>query len=429
MFPLVFRATGPINQVLVAVGDVVESGQLLAELDTTDLTLSLAQSRVQQEISEAQLKKLQAPPDSMDVAAAQAAVEVAQAGVASAEAARASAQAAYRDLLAPNTETERTINDAQLKQAEINLKRAQQAYNKIKDQPDVGIYPQSAELEQASANYELVKAQTAKTAEPASQAQVAAALNQIAQAESGVRNAQAQVVNAQNNLQNLLEGAKVEDIDIAKAQVKQSQLSQLQAERQLENARLVAPLSGVVSEVNIKQGELPTAGRPAVVVTDLSAFQMKVLVDEIDVRQIDVGQPVRLSVDALPGVEITGKVTEIAPTASNVNGTIAYEVTIVPDATDAPLRAGMSATAIVTTAEVDDVLLVPNRYITLNRDSGLAYVYKLVEGEPVQQEIELGLRNERESQVLAGLTDDDVLALVTQSSSDQLRGALFGGGN
>ena len=108
---------------------------------------------------------------------------------------------------------------------------------------------------------------------------------------------------------------------------------------------------------------------------------------------------------------------------------VAYEVTIVPDPTDAPLRAGMSATAIITTAEVDDVILVPNRYITLDRDTGKAYVYKMVDGQPVRQEIELGLRNERESQVVAGLQDGDELALVTQTSEQQLRGALFGGGN
>ena len=46
---------------------------------------------------------------------------------------------------------------------------------------------------------------------------------------------------------------------------------------------------------------------PAVVLTDLNRFTMKVLVDEIDVRQVAVGQPVRLSVDALPDTEITGK--------------------------------------------------------------------------------------------------------------------------
>lgn len=426
---LLFRGVGPVAKVLVAQGDSVEQGQVLAELDTTDQTLALAQSRVSQEISNAQLKKLEAPPDPMDVAASQAAVEVAQAGVASAEAALASAQAGYRELLTGVSDVQRTINNAQLQQAEIALKQAEQAYNKIKDQPDAGLFPQAAQLEQASSNYEVAKAQVAKTEETADQAQVAQALNQIAQSQSALRQAQAQVVNARNNLQKLLDGPKVEDLDIARAQVKQAQLNQLQAENSLSNARILAPFSGVVSQVNVKQGEQSANGRPAVVLTDLSGFNMKVLVDEIDVRQVAVGQPVRLSVDALPDAEITGKVTEISPSAANVNNVVAYEVTIVPDPTDAPLRSGMSATAIITTAEVDDVILVPNRYITLDRDTGKAYVSKLVNNQPALQEIELGLRNERQSQVLSGLNEGDQLALITQTGVEQLRGALFGGGN
>jgi HlyD family secretion protein len=426
---LLFRSAGPVAKVLVSVGDRVEENQLLAELDTTDLTLALAQSRVSQEISAAQLKKLEAPPDPLDVAAAQAAVEVAQAGVSGAEAALASAQAGYQDLLTGPNDNQRTINESQLRQAEINLKQAQQAYNKIKDQADAGLFPQAAQLEQATSAYEVALAQVARTEETATQAQLAQALNQIAQAQSGLRQAQAQVVNAQNNLENLLEGPKQEDLDIARAQVKQAQLSQLQAENTLSNARIVAPFGGVVSQVNVKQGELSTSGLPAIVLSDLDAFEMKVLVDEIDVRQVEVGQPVRLSVDALPDSEITGKVTRISPTAANVNNVVAYEVTIVPDPIDAPLRAGMSATAIITTAEVDDVLLVPNRYITLDRDTGKAYVYRIVDGQPALQEVELGLRNERESQVIAGLQDGDDLALVTQTGLEQLRGAFFGGGN
>ena len=206
----------------------------------------------------------------MDVAAAQAAVEVAQAGVASAEAALASAQASYRQFLAGPTDVQRTINESQLRQAEISLKQAEQQYNKIKDQADAGMMPQAVQLEQATSNYEVAKAQVAKTEESATQAELAQGINQIAQAQSALRNAQAQVVNAQNNLDNLLEGAKQEDIDIARAQVKQTQLNQLQAENTLDNARLVAPRGGVVSQVNVKEGELTTAGRAAVVLTDLS---------------------------------------------------------------------------------------------------------------------------------------------------------------
>jgi HlyD family secretion protein len=426
---LLFRGVGPVAKVLVAQGDRVQPDQLLAELDTTDQTLALAQSRVSQEISNAQLKKLVAPPDPMDVAAAQAAVEVAQAGVASAEAALASAQASYRELVKGVSDVQRTINNAQLQQAEIALKQAQQAYDKIKDQPDAGLFPQASQLEQASSSYEVAKAQVAKTEETANQAQIAQALNQIAQSQSALRQAQAQVVNAQNSLKKLLDGPKAEDVDIARAQVKQAQLNQLQAENTLANSRIVAPFGGVVSQVNIKQGEQSANGKPAIVLTDLSGLNMKVLVDEIDVHQVAVGQPVRLSVDALPGVVITGTVTEISPSAANVNNVVAYEVTIVPDKTDAPLRSGMSATAIITTAEVDGVILVPNRYITLDRASGRAYVSKLVNNKPALQEIELGLRNDTQSQVLSGLNEGDQLALITQTGVDQLRGALFGGGN
>lgn len=424
---LLFRGVGSVEDVLVVVGQSVQAGQLLGELNTTDLTLALANAKVAHEIAAAQLAKLEAPPDTMDVAAAQAAVEVAQAGVASAEAAIASAQASYNDLFSGPTDAQQVINEAQLRQAEVNLKQAQQAYNKIKDQPDAGMFPQAAQLEQATVNYELAKAQVEKTVEPVNQARRAQGLNQIAQAQSGLRQAQAQVVNARNNLDNLLEGPKAEDLTIARAQVKQAQLNVLQAENALANARLVAPIDGVVSQVNIKAGEVANNARPAIVLTDLSQFEMKVLVDEIDVRQIDIGQPVRLSVDALPGGEITGKVTEISPTASNVNGVVAYEVTVVPDATEEPLRAGMSATAIITTADVGDVIVAPNRFITVDRDTGDAYVYKMVGDAPVRQQVELGLRNERESQIVAGLQEGDVLAFVTQSSQEQLRGALFGG--
>jgi HlyD family secretion protein len=427
---LLFRSAGPVARVYVGTGDLVEAGQLLAELETTELTLALAQSKVQAEIAAAQLDKLLTPPDPMDVAAAQAAIEVAQTAVASAEAALASARAGYSDLFSDPTAAQQTVNEANLRNAEITLRQATQAYNKVKDNPDVGMLPQSQQLEAATVAYETAKAQAALTDQDATSAQVAQGLNQIAQAQSGIRQAQANVVNAQNQLDQLLDGPSEEDIRITQAQVKQAQLSVLQAENALANAQLVAPFAGVVSEVNVKEGELSSGGGlGAVRLTNIDTFHLDVLVDEVDVRQVAVGQTVSLSVDALPDAEITGIVTKISPTASNVNGVIAYEVTIVPDVVEAPLRVGMSATAIITTANVDDAVLVPNRYISLNRDTDQAFVYKLVAGEPVLQEIELGLRNERSSQVLGGLTDGDTLALITTSSEEALRGALFGGGN
>jgi HlyD family secretion protein len=121
--------------------------------------------------------------------------------------------------------------------------------------------PQAQQLQQATSTTRSPKRRWAKTEEGPNQAQFSQGLNQIAQAQSALRQAQAQVVNAQNNLETLLEGPSEEDLTIARAQVKQAQLSQLQAENALNNARIVAPFDGVVSQVNIKQGEL--ARRPA----------------------------------------------------------------------------------------------------------------------------------------------------------------------
>ncbi|CAN5626242.1 hypothetical protein BH10CHL1_BH10CHL1_02380 [soil metagenome] len=424
---LTFRTAGRIDKVLVTAGQQVTQGQLLAQLETTELTLALAQAKISLEISQAQLAKLETPPSANDLAAAQAAVELAQVGVAGAEAALSSAQANYRQLYVGTSEDQKTVNIAQVRQAEANVKQAQQAYNQVRNLPNIGELPQSAQLEQATVALEVARAQAALTEKDPDQAQVAAALNQIAQAQVGLRQAQSNVVTAHNNLQTLLEGPKKEDLEIARAQVRQAQLSQLQAENSQTNAQLTAPTDGVISQVNVRQGELSAGSLPAFVLTNLQSFSMKVLVDEIDVRQVQVGQPVSLTLDALPDAQITGKVTEISPTSNNVNGVIAYEVTIVPNPTEAPLRAGMSAAAIITTAQVDGVILVPNRFIQIDRQTKQAVVYKMVNGAPVLQEVELGLRNETDSQIVAGLDDGDQVALISTSDAERLRGALLGG--
>ena len=259
----------------------------------------------------------------------------------------------------------------------------------------MGALPQSAELERATIALEVARAQAALTEDSVTQAELTSALNQIAQSEVSLRQAQSNLIQAQNNLDTLLEGPDEQDLRVALSQLKQAQLSVLQAENNLRNTQLIAPFDGVVTRVNIKTNEQVNSALPAIVVTDLDNLQMTVLVDELDVREVAVGQPVRIRVDALPDNELAGTVTEIAPTAHNVSGVIAYPVTIVPEVDGAPVRIGMSGTTFITTAEVNDVVLLPNRFIQLDRETDRAYVYKMIDDVPVLQEVELGLRNER----------------------------------
>lgn len=424
---LSFRTPGLVTQVAVTAGQTVAQGDVLASLDTTDLVLTLAQAKVTLEINEAQLAKAEKPASAEDIAAAEANVQVAQANIAGAQAALASAQAGYDKLVAGPTEEERTVNRAEVMQAEANVKRAQQAYDQVRHLPSIAATQQSADLERATQALEVAQAKAALTDMPPDAAQLAAARNQIAQAEVAVAQAQGGLITAQSQLATLQDGPAEEDLAVLRAQVRQAQINQLQAENALANAQIVAPFAGVVTAVNLDAGTFSNTALPDIVLTDLSSFYMELLVDEIDVRQIEVDQPVAIRLDALPDADVTGRVTKLARTATDVNGVKVYEGAITLDPTDAPLRAGMSATALVTTADLDNVLLVPNRFIQINRENGSAFVYKLVNGAPVRQTVELGVRNEGVTEIVDGLASDDTLALVTQSSQEELRGTLFGG--
>jgi multidrug efflux pump subunit AcrA (membrane-fusion protein) len=81
------------------------------------------------------------------------------------------------------------------------------------------------------------------------------------------------------------------------------------------------------------------------------------------------------------------------------------------DETDLPLRAGMSATAEIVTDKLEDVLLVPNWAIRIDRGTGRSYV-NLMRAEAVEEvEVEIGVRGADESEVLSGLNEGDVVVV------------------
>ncbi len=83
------------------------------------------------------------------------------------------------------------------------------------------------------------------------------------------------------------------------------------------------------------------------------------------------GQPVTIEIDALPDTPLAGQVQSISPAALNTpTGGVSYKVRIDIDPTDAPLRTGMSATATILGSTRDNVLLVPNRAVQIERETG-----------------------------------------------------------
>jgi RND family efflux transporter MFP subunit len=227
---------------------------------------------------------------------------------------------------------------------------------------------------------------------------------------------------AQDNLEELLEGMDPREVELAQLDVDAAELALENARADLAEAQLTAPFDGVVGEVNITAGETAPTGRPAIVLVDTSRFHINVSVDEIDVANLEEGLPVEITVDALSDQVFTGFVERIGPAATVDQGAVSYPVEITLDSTDAPLRAGMSATAVVMVEEITDQLLIPNWVVRIDENTGQTYVFEQTPEGPQRVDVELGIRYEGRSQVLDGLEEGQTLVLVRNQED-----GFFGG--
>jgi HlyD family secretion protein len=178
--------------------------------------------------------------------------------------------------------------------------------------------------------------------------------------ELAVQEAQAALAQAQAN-QDRIEAeatpagtARTAELAVATAQIQQADAALKRAQLALERATLRAPIAGTVVEVNVQAGEAPSETQPAIVLADLSAWQIETVnLTEQNVVQIQENTPVRVTIDALPGLELSGKITQIKAVGQPLSpdGSATYTAIITLDRQDPRLRWNMRATAAIMPSE------------------------------------------------------------------------------
>jgi HlyD family secretion protein len=134
------------------------------------------------------------------------------------------------------------------------------------------------------------------------------------------------------------------DRAVLEAGVKSAQVARDLAAEQLSAARLLAPFAGTVMTLNIEAGEYATLGTPVLRLADTSAWQIETTdLTELNVAQVGEGMPASLTLDAIPGLELPGHVSQIKPYGDTRQGDIVYTVIITPDGQDGRLRWNMTA--------------------------------------------------------------------------------------
>jgi HlyD family secretion protein len=356
---LIWQAAGTVESVNVQVGEPITPNDVLASLSQTSLPQS----------------------------------------VITAEADLASAQKDLNQLLNSNTA---------LAQATIDLDTAREAYEKAENylkylqlSPKVPQTEVRFFLQQRRWGWEY-RTKTKSFKGPAPEEWISDAENDLALKKS-------QLEDAQQAFDRLNHG-NTEDIAAAQARVDAAQAT-------LNMARVISPFAGTVTESYSLPGDQVSAGANAFRLDDLTSLLVDVEVSEVDINSIEIGQPVTLSFDAILGKEYHGEVVKVAQTGTSAQGVVNFKVTVEMIDADEDVKPGMTAAVTITVNEVQDVLLVPNRSTRLV--DGARVVYLLVDGQPVQTPVSLGISSDTMSVVLDGDVKEGDTIILNPSAESQ----------
>ena len=197
---------------------------------------------------------------------------------------------------------------------------------------------------------------------------------------------------------------------------------------QLDNYTITSPISGTVIDKNYNAGENIETGQTLCSIYDLSYLTLTLNVDELDISNIQVGQQVLITAEAVEGRTYTGVVTKVSVAGTSSSGTTTYPVTIRIDETDG-LLPGMNVDATITLDSAGGVLAIPSaalnrgNTVLVTADSPSAANGTLMEGIGGDGEqyysvpVEVGVSDDSYIEIISGLQEGDTVAYIPTTSS------------
>ena len=185
----------------------------------------------------------------------------------------------------------------------------------------------------------------------------------------------------------------------------------------INQARLVSPFDGTVTEISAVAGEKVASGATAVRIDNLNNLIVGVSVSEVDINKVSVGQKAVVTFDALPDKEYQGEVSSISSAGSDTSGVVEFNVSVKVLNADENVKPGFTAVVSIITSQVKDALLVPNDAV-LSRDGGTAVLLVKADGSISVVSVETGASSDTFTQVVSGdIADGNQLAVYSSSSN------------
>jgi HlyD family secretion protein len=320
---LAFVSGGNAAKVNAKVGDRVTAGFILVELENTAAQLEV-------ERAQRALRELTSP-----------------AAIAAAEQAVANAQEAYDDAKKKTDGLNRRFADnvttdyleSQVTLAQNTLDLARDAYNKTNklSSADPARAKATTNLYNAQRAYNTALANLNWFTEKPSENEVALTTANFNAADAALQEAKWYLAELKG------ESVPADATGAGLAQLQQARDNLKSAQDRLDQTRLLAPISGVVAQVDVIAGEYAAPGKVLIGLSDVDQLQVKTTdLSERDITKVKVGDPAVILIDAL-GQEFNGTVLNISPLATVLGGDVVYEVTLTFDERPDGALAGMTA--------------------------------------------------------------------------------------
>jgi RND family efflux transporter MFP subunit len=217
----------------------------------------------------------------------------------------------------------------------------------------------------------------------------------------------------------------IAQLDLARAQSNQTKARIDELRINLGNTAIVSPVNGFVSKRSIDPGAFASQNAPVVDVVDISRVRLTASIVEKDLKQLQVGDPTRVEVDAYPGEVFTGRIARVSPVLDPSTRTAPIEIEI-PNG-DFRLKPGMYARVGITTNTKRDSLVVPaNAVIDLGGRRGVFFPQNNV---AIFRAVQPGLEQGGVVEILTGVNEGDrVITTGASALRDGDRIVLNGAG-
>jgi len=427
--------SGRVLEVLVKPGQQVPRGQPLVRIDTAEAERQLREAQADLEVAEAVLAEAQQGVASTELALAEAALKTAEAVQMSAQISLSVAEKAGLTPLeeaALDAQVSLQLAQNRLRQQELGggastirkLEYDQGFHQRVLRDARPGQDLSATQEELARVERELASARAARDdALRAAQEEVAKAQQDLDAATAALKRARAGEENplaaarlaaqqavtgvdrARKALDDLMAGGESESVQNARTLRDASLAAVENARAAIAASTLTAPFDGVVFDLFVTVDEWVDPNDEIAHMADPSELRVKANVTEMDISRLQVGQAVRVTLDAKPGEVFGGTLTTLPPRGSSENGVTVYPIEATFESAYTDLRTGSLGNLRVVVGQKTDVLLIPAVAVRYGEQNDPYVVVKAGDGQNRQVSIKLGINDGIMVEVLSGLEE------------------------